>query len=366
MRILWLTWKDRKHPQAGGAEVVNEELAKRLVHDGHEVTLLVGGFNGGAGEETIHGYKIVRLGNRFTVYWHAYCYYKKHFQGWADIIIDEINTMPFFAKYYARERNVLFVHQLCRQIWFYQLPKYLGWIGYFAEPIYLHLLNDRQTITVSNSTRNDLLRYGFKPTNIQIISEGISIKPVASLQTITKFKQPTVLSLGSIRAMKRTLEQVQAFEIAKKSIPNLQLKLAGDSSDPYGQKVLRYIKGSPYERDIEYLGTVTQEQKATLLQKCHLILVSSVKEGWGLVVTEANSQGTPAIAYDVDGLRDSVQNGVTGIVCEPSPASMAANILNALSEFDMYDKMRQRAYARSKKVTFDKSYKDFKRGLRLE
>ena len=48
MKILWLTWKDREHPLAGGAEVVNEELAKRLVADGHEVTFVVGGFQGGA------------------------------------------------------------------------------------------------------------------------------------------------------------------------------------------------------------------------------------------------------------------------------------------------------------------------------
>ncbi len=77
MKILWFTWKDRKNPLAGGAEVVNEELAKRLARNGHEVIFLVGGFNGGQKEEIIDGYKIIRLGNRWTVYWRAYGYYKK-------------------------------------------------------------------------------------------------------------------------------------------------------------------------------------------------------------------------------------------------------------------------------------------------
>ncbi|RKY81760.1 glycosyltransferase family 1 protein, partial [candidate division KSB1 bacterium] len=44
MNLLWLTWKDRKHPLAGGAELVNEKLAKRLVQDGHRVIFLVGGY----------------------------------------------------------------------------------------------------------------------------------------------------------------------------------------------------------------------------------------------------------------------------------------------------------------------------------
>ena len=62
MKILWFTWKDRKNPLAGGAEVVNEELAKRLVVDGHEVIFLVGSFTGAAQEEQKDGYKIIRVG----------------------------------------------------------------------------------------------------------------------------------------------------------------------------------------------------------------------------------------------------------------------------------------------------------------
>ena len=74
MNILWFTWKDLSHPFAGGAERVNEELAKRLAKDGHRVVLVVGGFEGGEEKETRDGYEIIRLGNRYTVYWHAYRY----------------------------------------------------------------------------------------------------------------------------------------------------------------------------------------------------------------------------------------------------------------------------------------------------
>ena len=59
MKILWLTWKDKDNPLAGGAEAVNEELAKRLVKGGHEVLFLVGGYKGGSSEERRFGFKII-------------------------------------------------------------------------------------------------------------------------------------------------------------------------------------------------------------------------------------------------------------------------------------------------------------------
>ena len=104
MKILWLTWKDQKHPQAGGAELVNQELAKRLVQNGHQVIFLVSSFENALAEEEIDGYKIIRLGNKYSVYWQAYKYYKKNLQGWADLVIDEVNTIPFFAKFYAKQK----------------------------------------------------------------------------------------------------------------------------------------------------------------------------------------------------------------------------------------------------------------------
>jgi glycosyltransferase involved in cell wall biosynthesis len=56
------------------------------------------------------------------------------------------------------------------------------------------------------------------------------------------------------------------------------------------------------------------------LSRAHIILVPAVREGWGLVVTEANAMGTPAIGYDdVPGLRDSIRHGETGITIMEKP-----------------------------------------------
>ena len=360
MKLLWFTWKDLSHPQAGGAERVNEEIAKRLARDGHEVILLVGGFKGGTPDEQREGYRIIRLGNRYTVYWYAYRHYKKHLKGWADLVIDEMNTIPFFCKFYVKERNIMFVHQLCREIWFYQMPLPISLVGFLIEPLYLRLLSDRKVVTVSESTKKDLMRFGFSAENIHIISEGINIEPISNPNHVRKFEHPTLLSLGAIRSMKRTLDQIQAFEIAKKEIPFLRLIIAGAANGSYGKKIKSMTKMSIYASDIEYRGAVSEKEKQELMQKCHAILVTSVKEGWGLIVTEANSQGTPAIVYDVDGLRDSVQDGKTGVLTEANnPISLARRIIVLLQNEARYDTLRFAAWQYSRQFNSEISYTDF-------
>ncbi len=360
MKILWFTWKDRIHPEAGGAETVNEELAKRLARDGHEVIFIVGGYPGCCAEEMREGFKVIRLGGQYSVYWLVYRYYKKHLRGWADLVIDEMNTIPFFARFYVKERSIMFVHQLCREIWFYQMRFPLNIIGYFLEPMYLWLLRKNGVITISESTKKDLMKYGFLSDRIRIISQGIDIGGIENPVKVDKYPQPTVLSFGSIREMKRTLHQVRSFEIAKQKIPNLQMKIAGDASSVYGKKVLGMIDRSPYKNDIEYFGRVGSNQKIDLMRKSHVIAVTSVKEGWGLIVTEANSQGTPAVVYDVDGLRDSVRNGETGVVVNKNTSQgLAEGIIHLLKDSEKYAKIKYNALQWSKEFDFEKSYREF-------
>ncbi|NCU42668.1 MAG: glycosyltransferase, partial [Candidatus Moranbacteria bacterium] len=119
-------------------------------------------------------------------------------------------------------------------------------------------------------------------------------------------------------------------------------------------------------KDIEYLGRVDVEKKREIMQKSHIITVTSVKEGWGLIVTEANSQGTPAIVYNVDGLRDSVKDKKTGIVVEQNtPEVLAQKIILLFQDTETYQKLRKNAQEWSKELTFDKSYEDFVRILEI-
>ncbi len=350
-----------KHPLAGGAEIVTEELAKRLVRDGVEVTILTSGFRGCRKEEIVNGYKIIRLGDLISVYWEAYKYYKKNLVGWADLVIEEINTVPFLCKFYVKEKNIILIHQLCRQIWFYGMSFPINLVGFLVEPFYLFSLSDRRVATISESTKRDLQKYGFKKDNISILPMGLETSPLLEKDFVNqkKEKDPTMIYLGSIRKMKRPKHVLKAFELAKKIIPNLKFFVVGFGKNEYASEFFKDIKNSRYSKDITCFGRVTNEKKLEILKKAHVICVSSVKEGWGLIVTEANSCGTPAVVYDIDGLRDSCKNGVTGIVCQKNPISMASSVIKLLKDEKMYAKYRLNAWKASFSYDYERTYKKF-------
>ncbi len=371
MNIAWLTWKDHQHPEAGGAEVVARELMKRLLADGHNVTMLTCGYGNAPKREMLDGVEVIRVGsNRYTHPFQALAYYMRHMRGKYQVLIEEVNAAPYFSVLFERKaKKYLLYHQMEGPVWFYEAKAPLSHVGHYAlEPAASRLLSLSRTpvVTVSASTASDLVRHGFHPDRTHIISEGIEIEPVEDIATLQKLDRPTVLSLGAMRAMKRTVDQIKAFEIAKAVIPELQMKIAGKNDGEYGQKVMAEIENSPYRDDIEYLGMVSREEKAILMQKAHIILQTAVHEGWGLTVTEAASQGTPAVVYDVNGLRDSVKHYKTGLVTDPSPSSLAYGIVKILTHPDMYGQMRQAAWEWSKRITFDKSYADFKQAIGAE
>lgn len=364
MNILWFSWKDIKHPLAGGAETVSNQLMQHLVNDGHKVRLITAGYKNSTSHQFVNGIEIIRVGGRLTVFLKAFWLFRRKFSNWPDIIIDEMNTIPFGCAFYSRKKTVLLTYQLARKVWFYQMPIPISVIGYVLEPVYLFLLSRvyKTVLTESESTRVDLARFGFAKDKIHIIRVGTELSPVDKLSP--KKDLDTVLILGAIRPMKQTLDAVKAFELARDSKQSLKLVIAGDNNGNYAKKVISYCEKSRHRSAINILGRVTRAEKIQLIQESAIILVTSIKEGWGLIITEANSQGTPAIAYDTDGLRNSIINNKTGLLTKVRDIEAMAMAINALlSDKAAYQKMRRNAYELSKQFTFENSYLDFTRSL---
>lgn len=363
MRITWFSWKDIKHPAAGGAETISWEIMKRLVSDKHEVRLITARYKGSDKHEVIDGVEIFRAGNRLTVYPRAMLTYLKKFASQTDLVIEEMNTLPFGVGFYSRKKRVLLAYQLARQVWFYQAAFPVSYIGYALEPVYLFIMSLRYktVLTESESSRQDFARYGLKAKNTSVFRVGIDIEPIQSLDE--KKNPNSVLVLGSIRPMKRTIDAVKAFENARDRNPKLSLKLAGSNAGKYGEKVLDYASRSRHAAAIKVLGKVSENQRLSLMQEAGVIVVTSIKEGWGLIVTEANSQGTPAIAYDVDGLRDSVKDRTTGfLVASGDSLGISRAINDLVSDSEKYEKIRQNAWQDSKQYNYDNCYQDFTAG----
>lgn len=360
MKIVWFSWKDARHPLAGGAETVSFEIMKRLVRDGHSVKLITAKYGDAPSEDEFEGIKVYRMGGRFSIYFHALRFYRKKLANWPDLVIDEMNTIPFGCAFYTKKKSVLLTYQLARQVWFYQMIFPFSLVGFLLEPIYLFLLSRKykMVLTESESTRQDLKRFGFSLDKTHVFRIGMDLMPVRTLPTQKNLD--TVLVLGALRPMKRTLHAVKGFEFARDINPHLKLLVAGDDTDPYGKKVKHYIDSSRHKDAIKLLGRVSSEARLKLMGEATVITVTSIKEGWGLITTEANSQGTPAIAYDTDGLRDSVLDGKTGLLVEPgNTRALGGAIIDLVSDVSLYEELRKNAWENSKQYTFENSYKDF-------
>lgn len=131
--------------------------------------------------------------------------------------------------------------------------------------------------------------------------------------------------LGRLAPNKRPGDALEAWRLARKTLPGLQLWAAGDGP-------LRNKLAPATAEGVHLFGRVDEAMKWGLLSRARLLLVPSVREGWGIVVMEAASVGTPAIGYRVPGLVDSIKHGETGWLCDPSPASMAASIVDAIRD----------------------------------
>ncbi|MEM2351492.1 MAG: glycosyltransferase, partial [Thermoproteota archaeon] len=179
LKILFFNWRCWLNPEAGGAEVFTREVAKRWVEWGHEVSLFTSSFDGCRHEEVLDGVHVVRAGGGFSVYWKAKKYYKKFFSKERyNVIIDEINTRPFFAPKFVNNGEIVvaLIHQLAREYWFYETPFPINYIGYyFLENRWLKRYVDVSTVTVSESTKQDLQNLGFK--RVFVVPEGLNFKP---------------------------------------------------------------------------------------------------------------------------------------------------------------------------------------------
>ena len=150
---------------------------------------------------------------------------------------------------------------------------------------------------------------------------GIHRSPVIDLTD--RESRPTVVFVGRLAANKRPDHAVEAFARVLERIPDAQMWVIGS-----GAMNNELRRAAP--PNVEFFGNVSNERKYELMARADVLVVTSVREGWGLVVDEAASVGTPTIGYDVDGLRDSVM-AADGTLVVPHPESLAAAVTRHLA-----------------------------------
>jgi len=352
LRILWYNWRDIKNPEAGGAEVFTHEIASRLVNKNHEVHLFTSAFANSPDVEKIDGVRVIRDGSKYSVYKKAEKYYKSKKEDY-DIVIDEINTRPFLAPKFVKDVPILAIfHQLAREFWFYETRFPINLLGYYyLENKWLSKYRNVPTVTISNSSRKDLEERGFQ--KILMVPEGLKVTPLSELKK--KGSIPKIVFMGRLKKAKLPHHALEAFSIIKKEFNDAEMSFIGDG---YMRKKLQKSK----TRDVTFYGRIDEELKYRLLSHAHIILVPGVREGWGLIVTEANAMGTPAVGYNVPGLRDSIIDGKTGVLVKVnSPGEIARSAISLLREPEKLYELSANALAFARQFNWDTTAIEFEK-----
>ncbi len=351
MNILILNWRDFKNPASGGAEILTHEIAKRWVKNGHTVTLFSANYKGGKENEIIEGVQIIRKGRWWTVHVFAIFYYFVKFRKTTDVIIDEVHWFPFFSGVYAREKTVLLACEVAHRLFFALFPYPFAMIARGIEKIYLLTYRELPVLAISPSTKEDLIQEGINSLNITILPIGI--KQSLYIKAYRKEKRPTVIFLGRVNKQKGIEDAIDAFVIVKKQFSEAVLWVVGLGKEDYLTQLKEKISNLGLRSSVKFFGFVSESEKYKLLSKAHVLVVPSIHEGWGLVVSEAGLVRTPAVVYNVSGLRDTVIDGKTGYVVDLGYIALAEGLTKIFQSNMQHKKMQHAAQKRSKVFNWD-------------
>lgn len=345
LRILFLNRRDIKNPAGGGAERYTHEIARGLVKKyGCKIVHLSCRFKDSQKEEEIEGIKYIRCGNELTVHVFGLLYAFKNQKAF-DLIIDQFNGSGFYT--FFMPKSILLIHQIYKEFWLRELGP-AGIIPYIFEPIILWFYRNKPAITVSRSTEEDLKKLGFK--DVYIIANALSRPHLSSRE---KEKLPTITFLGRLRSTKRPEDAIEVFKIVKDRIPEARLWIIGRGPE---EKRLRGLAKDI--DDVVFHGWVDEKKKMDLLRQSHVLMVPSVREGFGINVIEAASQGTPAISYNVPGLRDSILHARTGYLVNNRQEAASA-IINLILDKKLYAEISHNCLNYAKDFDWDKRVDEF-------
>ena len=349
VRFLMLNWRDPQNPLAGGAERVTHAYLQGLVERGHEVTWFANAFDGCNAEESIDGIRVLRAGGKFTSWTKARKWYLE--QKPFDLVIDQHHGIPWYAPVWCPDKCVAYIHEVLGPIWdsFYSWP--ISAIGKWQERLTLRQYCEVQFWTASSFTQDFLKEQGIQ--SVTQIPYGVNTRSLEVLPEKELDEPLRLITVSRLAPNKQVDHVVVALKILHEEHGlEANLKIVGQGQEEGALQKL--VDDLGLQDHVEFLGAISEAEKERVLQSVHFLLHTSVREGWGLNVVEANAMGTPAIVYPSPGLVESTLHRETGLVAdEDSPAGLAATIAAVQSHDGAYQDWRMAARDRAADFHWD-------------
>lgn len=348
--LLVINWQDIRHPLAGGAEVHGHEIFRRLAERGYTVVQLSCAFPGAPERELKDGILIQRAGNRNLFNYIVprrsleLC---REFR--VDLVIENINKIPFFTPLYIHRPILVLVHHLFGRAIYHAVSPHYGTYVLAAEQLIPLIYRHTPFAVVSESTRSELKRIGILGP-LDLMPNG---NDLPEWQELNPPDTPPVIGyFGRVERYKHVDHLLKALPRIRAAVPGTELRIIGDGF--HRRNLEQLVRRMTLDKAVTFTGRVTEVDKWKEISRLYLGVCSSVKEGWGLSAMELAACGVPVVASDVPGLRETVRDKETGLLYPFGDIdALTCKIVSLLESPDLRNRMGRRASAWASRRSWD-------------
>ncbi len=355
MKILAINWQDLTNPQAGGAEVHLEEILKRVAARGHQVALFCSSYPGAKRTEWINGIEIIRSGSRYNFNFVVQKYIKSVIASKApDLVIEDINKIPFYTPLFQNVPTLVVIPHLFADSVFKEINFVMGLYIFLAEKPIPNIYKRKKFMVISDSTKEDLVRRNIPQEDIHVVKCGIDHNLYCPDDKTMKEDSPLAIYVGRLKKYKTIDCLIRAFALVSEQLPRARLVIVGDGD--YSSELRNLSARLKLQEKVKFTGFVPQKEKVDWLRRAWVAIYPSLKEGWGLTNIEANACGTPVLASDVPGLKDSVSAGETGFLFEYGNAEKLAELMvKVMSDSPLRERLSQGGLKWAQEFSWDRA-----------
>ena len=356
MKIFVNNWRCIKNPLAGGAEIYFQEIFKRIVQMGHSVTQLAVQFDNAPEQETIDGIRIIRIGTKNTFNFAVYRELPHLLeQNNFDIVIDDLNKIPFYSPWLTKKPVLALLMHLFRKSIFSEVSFPFASYVYLTESLIPWCYKKNNFAVLSPSTKQDVINMGIKSEKIVVIPPGVDLDYFKPNYLI---KEPNlIVHTGRLKKYKSVDHLLLATRQLSQKRKDFKIVIIGDGDDLPRLKDL--TKKLELEKYVTFTGYISEQEKLNYYQKATVLVENSIKEGWGMIVIEANACGTPVVAARSPGLRDAVLDQKTGFLYDyGNIEQLAQKIELLLDDKNLNRKMGEAGIEWAKNFSWDNCAKE--------
>jgi len=259
-------------------------------------------------------------------------------------------------------RSVVTIHDCIHLMFPQYLPNRLAY-GYARSSIALAARRATRVLTVSESSKRDILRYvDIPPEKIDVIynayDERFGVEPreeeVVRLRERYQLTDEFVLYAGNVKPHKNLERLIEAFNLVRKrGLDHLKLVLIGDEISKYAS-LRRAVHRHQLHKYVRFIGYLPEETLAVMYRLAGVFVFPSLYEGFGLPPLEAMASGTPVVTSNLSSLPEVA--GDAALLVDPYDAAAIADGIHAvLTNERLRASLRRKGLARASEFSWEAS-----------